>query len=128
MCTHLFRVAKKPAAQPLFGNFNHPQERLRRVLLRSRTIERRAYTSMGWKLMPQITSRSASSPRIIRFASNATSARFPFTDLHSFKDYVVFVQTYLPNRFRPREGAGPTDQWTLDTHRHRLRKRAPPSP
>lgn len=42
------------------------------------------------------------------------AAKFPFSDLHSFKDYVVFVQTYLPDRFRPREGAGPADQWTLD--------------
>lgn len=42
------------------------------------------------------------------------AARFPFSDLHSFKDYVVFVQTYLPDRFRPREGVGPADQWTLD--------------
>lgn len=41
-------------------------------------------------------------------------AKFPFTDLHSFKDYVVFVQTYAPNRFRSREGVAPTDQWTLD--------------
>lgn len=42
------------------------------------------------------------------------AAAFPFSDLHSFKDYVVFVQTYLPDRFRPREGVGPADQWTLD--------------
>jgi len=42
------------------------------------------------------------------------AAAFPFTDLHSFKDYIVFVQTYLPDRFRPREGVGPADQWTLD--------------
>ncbi len=42
------------------------------------------------------------------------AAEFPFSDLHSFKDYVVFVQTYLPDRFRPREGVGPADQWTLD--------------
>jgi len=41
-------------------------------------------------------------------------AQFPFSDLHSFKDYVVFVQTYLPDRFRPREGVAPSDQWTLD--------------
>jgi hypothetical protein len=41
------------------------------------------------------------------------AAAFPFSDLHSFKDYVVFVQTYLPDRFRPREGAGPAEQWTL---------------
>lgn len=39
---------------------------------------------------------------------------FPFSDLHSFKDYVVFVQTYLPDRFRPREGLGSADQWTLE--------------
>jgi hypothetical protein len=41
-------------------------------------------------------------------------AKFPFTDLHSFKDYVIYVQTYLPDRFRPREGAGPEDQWSLE--------------
>ena len=41
-------------------------------------------------------------------------ARYPFTDLHSYKDYVVFVQTYSPDRFRPREGFGPDEQWTLD--------------
>jgi hypothetical protein len=39
---------------------------------------------------------------------------FPFTDLHSFKDFVVFVQTYLPDRFRPREAVGPELQWTVD--------------
>ncbi len=42
------------------------------------------------------------------------AARFPFSDLHSFKDYVVFVQIAAPDRFRPREGVGPADQWTLD--------------
>ena len=42
------------------------------------------------------------------------AAAFPFSDLHSFKDYVVFVQTYLPDRFRLREGVGPADQWTLE--------------
>jgi hypothetical protein len=42
------------------------------------------------------------------------AAPYPFSDLHSFKDYVVFVQTYLPDRFRPREGVGPAHQWTLD--------------
>ena len=42
------------------------------------------------------------------------AAAFPFSDLHSFKDYVVFVQTYLPDRFRPREGADVANQWTLD--------------
>ena len=42
------------------------------------------------------------------------AAHFGFSDLHSFKDYVVFVQTYLPDRFHPREGVGSADQWTLD--------------
>jgi hypothetical protein len=42
------------------------------------------------------------------------AAAFPFSDLHSFKDYVVFVQSYLPDEFPPREGVGPADQWTLD--------------
>jgi hypothetical protein len=42
------------------------------------------------------------------------AADFAFSDLHSFKDYVVFVQSYLPDEFRPREGAGPDEQWTLE--------------
>jgi hypothetical protein len=25
--------------------------------------------------------------------------KFPFSDLHSFKDCVIYVQTYLPDRF-----------------------------
>ena len=37
---------------------------------------------------------------------------FPFSDLHSFKDYVVFVKMCAPSRFPLREGAGP--QWSLD--------------
>ncbi len=41
-------------------------------------------------------------------------ARFGFSDLHSFKDYVVFAQTCAPDRFPPREGVGPEEQWTLD--------------
>ena len=41
-------------------------------------------------------------------------APFPFTDLHSFKDFAVFVQTYLPDKFHPREGVHMDDQWTLD--------------
>jgi hypothetical protein len=41
-------------------------------------------------------------------------SQFPFSDLHSFKDYIVFVQTYLPDRFHPREGVGPEEQWTLE--------------
>ena len=42
------------------------------------------------------------------------AAAFPFSDLHSFKDYVGFVKIAAPDRFRPREGVGPADQWTLD--------------
>lgn len=42
------------------------------------------------------------------------AAKFPFNDLHGFKDYVVYVQQYSPDRFRPRTAAGPEDQWTLD--------------
>ena len=42
------------------------------------------------------------------------AAKFPFSDLHSFKDYVVFVKIAAPDGFRPREGVGPADQWTLD--------------
>ena len=37
----------------------------------------------------------------------------PFSDLHSFKDYVIYVQAYLPNRFPPRKTVGSEDQWTL---------------
>ena len=40
-------------------------------------------------------------------------AHFPFGDLQSFKDYVICVQTYLPDRFPPRTAVGPEDQWTL---------------
>ena len=39
---------------------------------------------------------------------------FGFSDLHSFKDYVVFVQTYLPDRFPLEDWASPADQLTLD--------------
>ena len=42
-------------------------------------------------------------------------ARFPFTDLHSFKDYVGFVKICATNgSFLPREGVGPDEQWTLN--------------
>jgi hypothetical protein len=41
-------------------------------------------------------------------------AKFHFKDLHGFKDYLVFVQTYSPDRYPPREGAGPDEQWSLD--------------
>lgn len=40
--------------------------------------------------------------------------KFPFTDLHSFKDYVGFVQLCLPNRFPRREGAAASAPWTFD--------------
>ena len=39
---------------------------------------------------------------------------FPFNDLHSFKDFVVFVQMRAPNNFPLREGVPSEDQWTLD--------------
>jgi hypothetical protein len=41
-------------------------------------------------------------------------ARFPFNDLHSFKDYVGFVKLCAPDMFPEREGLGQEDQWTLD--------------
>src|SRR5260221_7485571 len=46
-------------------------------------------------------------------------AKFPFTDLHSFKDYVFFVQAllpdrFLPDRFLPRQGVGPDEQWSSE--------------
>jgi hypothetical protein len=41
-------------------------------------------------------------------------AKFPFNDLHSFKDFVVFVRMCAPDRFPTREGVLPEDQWTLD--------------
>jgi hypothetical protein len=44
----------------------------------------------------------------------AVTAKFAFTDLHSFKDYVGFVQLCLPNKFPRREGAAANAQWTLD--------------
>ena len=42
------------------------------------------------------------------------AAAFPFSDLHSFKDYVGFVQIGASTKFPVREGVGPADQWTLD--------------
>ena len=41
-------------------------------------------------------------------------ANFPFNDLHSFKDYVVFVRMCAPDLFPIREGVGPEFQWSLD--------------
>jgi hypothetical protein len=48
------------------------------------------------------------------FREDSMAAHFGFTDLHSFKDYIVFVQTCASTKFPPREGVGPADQWTLD--------------
>ncbi len=42
------------------------------------------------------------------------AAKFPFNDLHSFKDYVGFVRICAPDLFPEREGVGHEDQWTLD--------------
>ena len=39
---------------------------------------------------------------------------FPFNDLHSFKDFVVFVRMCAPDNFPRREGVPAEDQWTLD--------------
>jgi hypothetical protein len=44
----------------------------------------------------------------------AATARFAFTDLHGFKDYVGFVKLCLPDSFPRREGAAADSQWTLD--------------
>jgi hypothetical protein len=41
-------------------------------------------------------------------------AKFPFTDLHSFKDYVAFVRLCAPDEFPEREGLAPDERWTLD--------------
>jgi hypothetical protein len=45
---------------------------------------------------------------------SSMAAVFPFTDLHSFKDYVGFVKICASSRFPTREGVAPADQWTLD--------------
>ena len=42
------------------------------------------------------------------------AAKFAFSDLHSFKDYVGFVQLCAPTDFPVREGVGPDEQWTLE--------------
>jgi hypothetical protein len=41
-------------------------------------------------------------------------AKFGFSDLHSFKDYVGFVKLCAPNLFPPREGVGPDEQWSVE--------------
>ncbi len=40
--------------------------------------------------------------------------QFGFSDLHSFKDYVVWVQTGASTKFPVEEWASPDDQMTLD--------------
>jgi hypothetical protein len=40
--------------------------------------------------------------------------KFPFNDLHGFKDYVVFVKMCAPNQFPLREGGTQQEQWTLE--------------
>lgn len=49
-------------------------------------------------------------------------AKFPFSDLHSFKDYVGFVKLCAPDMFPVREGLEEKDQWTLDLAFEGLRK------
>ena len=39
---------------------------------------------------------------------------FPFSDLHSFKDFVAFVRLCAPDRFPAREGVAKEYQWSLD--------------
>ena len=41
-------------------------------------------------------------------------AKFGFTDLHSFKDFVGFVKLCAPELFPIRDGFGPDEQWTVD--------------
>jgi hypothetical protein len=41
-------------------------------------------------------------------------AKFPFSDLHSFKDYVGFVKLCSPDQYPPRERVAPEEQWTLE--------------
>ena len=48
------------------------------------------------------------------FILETIMTKFPFNDLHSFKDFVVFVRMCAPERFPPREGVPAEDQWTLD--------------
>jgi hypothetical protein len=40
-------------------------------------------------------------------------AAFPFSDLHSFKDYVAFVRMCAPDNFPQREGVPTELQWSL---------------
>ena len=40
--------------------------------------------------------------------------KFPFNDLHSFKDYVAFVQICSATKFPQRDGALASTPWTLN--------------
>jgi hypothetical protein len=40
--------------------------------------------------------------------------KFPYSDVHSFKDYVGFVAMCAPDQFPFREGVGVEDQWSLE--------------
>lgn len=40
--------------------------------------------------------------------------KFPFNDLRSFKDFVVFVRMCAPDGFPTREGVSADEQWTLE--------------
>jgi hypothetical protein len=41
-------------------------------------------------------------------------SKFPFDDLHAFKDFIVFVRMCAPDSFPLREGVPQSEQWTLD--------------
>ena len=61
----------------------------------------------GWQAGKTLL-MSANDPK-----GTSSDARFGFPDLHSFKDFVVYVQTYLPNRFPPRQAA-PNEPWSME--------------
>jgi hypothetical protein len=42
------------------------------------------------------------------------TSEFPFSDLHSFKDFIVFVRMCAPDEFPAREGVPPSEQWSLE--------------
>lgn len=46
--------------------------------------------------------------------TDSMTPRFGFHDLHSFKDFLVFVKLCAPDLFPRRDGYGPGEQWTLD--------------
>jgi|HubBroStandDraft_5_1064220.scaffolds.fasta_scaffold132324_2 hypothetical protein len=44
----------------------------------------------------------------------AEMTKFPFNDLHSFKDFVVFAQICSPDEYPQRDGILAKTPWTLD--------------